>query len=137
MEKGCTRLPERDRDTMVMIIFVIPRNAAHLEQRVAQRDNLVYYHRLNIGKCLDTGADLPPWVTPAANIKSHTSEACMHTDVRDHFGKDLPSSNALWLQTKGGRLSSRESHLTLVVIITGVERGAKGQNTTLKVAYES
>ena len=131
MENGCTRLAESSHDTMLMVIFDIARCHAHLEQRQAQSDHIVNFHRMNVGNCQPDGSDLPPDVT-------RISEACMHTDTRDHFCKDIPSSNAHWLSMKNGKLCSRMSaqvHVPLTVILTAIERPERGrkQNNGFRV----
>ena len=140
MENGCTRLSEESNDTMLIVIFDIARYHAHLEQRQAQSDYIIKFHRMNVGNCRPDGSDLPSDVTPATNWKSHTSEACMHTDSRDHFTKDVPSSNAQWLSLKNGKLCSRMSaqvHVPLAMILTAIERSEKGENKTMGLAHES
>ena len=95
LNNSCTKVLDYINDTIVMVVFDNARNHAHMDQRIAQEKEIVRWHRLNSGQCLDDGSDSPADVTPASNYVIHTSEVPHHTDNVDHFYKDFDKSNRM------------------------------------------
>jgi hypothetical protein len=107
LNNSCTKVLDNINDTIVMVIFDNARNHTHMDQRIAQEQEIVKWHRLNTGHCEDDGRDCPADVTPASNYAVHTSEVPQHTDNTDHFYKDFDKSNGAWLKTAGSSEKKR------------------------------
>ena len=78
LNNSCTRVSDNVYDTIVMVIFDNARNHAHMDQRIAQEQEIVKWHRRNTGNCEDDGRDCPVDVTPASNYAVHFGSATAH-----------------------------------------------------------